>query len=603
MVRALVGTPRPYPLRRYGTERARERPPLYYYCPEPVSLLQRPPMQPAPPAKDVLLLVHDVDVPKSERDVDLELADADIAMHPVTGKVPMHPKHESACSAQLFRLAFPCHVLLMAVCLALHGWMAIMAAPSVMVFWALAALCSAFGLLVRVLLHQMHDLQMAQRIGSWGWTVLMLQDCVFGITGYVATPYQDACNVSRVNYVQGSAVMIFSALALAMTNGTHGMSFGHKTALIGLMLASALVVFGVCGKAELVLMLCEMTSLVIGYAVAHMAELFLRHAYAEKVLEKRRMGKEKRRLEERNEQLEAEKERLLYDVQRKSRPLADDDRSAIGRGLQAKNDQPYPASDADWSEPGAPSDSAPPSFPPGPPSSSARSVPLSWADCYTEADRQHWIAKRSETDQLSLPLALRQPIVGSAIDQKVGPPLAEIGHQLSATSVCASSAEIAAPATKRKATPLATLRADRKGKPARRVTKAGSKHNKFLLKVAPLTWAEADRRHYAEMAAMDAQLVTVDQKVGAILADHRVGNARVAPSAVSLDPSNSSSSSSSSSSSCCTPLRSSSSSSGSSLLRETPFWETLCTQAQAAAVALAAMANGGGQGRRASSLV
>ena len=81
---------RPHPLRRYGTGRARERPLLYYYCycPETVSLLQRSPMQPAPPAKDVLLLVHDVDVPKSERDVDLELADADIAMHPVTGKFP-----------------------------------------------------------------------------------------------------------------------------------------------------------------------------------------------------------------------------------------------------------------------------------------------------------------------------------------------------------------------------------------------------------------------------------------------------------------------------------------------------------------------------------
>ena len=552
-------------------------------------------MQPSPPAKDVLLLVHDVDVPKSERDVDLELADADIAMHPVTGKFPMHPKHESACSAQLFRLAFPCHVLLMAVCLAIHGWMAIMAAPSVMVFWALAALCSAFGLLVRVLLHQMHDLQTAQRIGSWGWTVLMLQDCVFGITGYVATPYQDACNVSRVNYVQGSDMMILSALVLAMTNGTHGMSFGHKTALIGLMLASALVVFGVCGKAELVLMLCEMASLVIGYAVAHMAELFLRHAYAEKVLEKRRMEKEKRRLEERNEQLEAEKERLLYDVHRRGRPFADDDRSAIGRGLQAKAGQPSPASDADWSEPSAPSDSAPPSFPPGPPSSSAGSVPLSWADCYTEADRQHWIAERSETDQLLLPLALRQPIV---TDQKVGPPLAEVGHQLSATSVCASSAEIAAPATKRKATPLAILRADRKEKPARQVTKAGFKYNKFMLKVAPLTWEEADRRHYAEMAAMDAQMVTVDQKVDAILADHRVGNARVAPSVVSLDASNSSSSSS-----CSTHLSSTTSSSSSTPLRETPFRETLCTQAQAAAVALAAMANGGGQGRRASSLV
>ena len=85
----------------------------------------------------------------------------------------------------------------------------------------------------------------------------MLQDCTLAVIGYVATPYQEACNVSRKNYVEASVVNILSALALALTNGTHGMSFGHKSALVCIMLASALIVVGVCGKDELILMLCE----------------------------------------------------------------------------------------------------------------------------------------------------------------------------------------------------------------------------------------------------------------------------------------------------------------------------------------------------------
>ena len=82
------------------------------------------------------------------------------------------------------------------------------------------------------------------------------------------------------------------------------------------------------------------------------------------------------------EQLQAEKERLLYDMQRRGRPLDDDDRSAICRGLQAGRSQPYryppslgdtapdTAPDTDPSEAGrlAPSDSLP-TLPPGPPSS------------------------------------------------------------------------------------------------------------------------------------------------------------------------------------------------------------------------------------------
>ena len=122
-----------------------------------------------------------------------------------------------------------------------------------------------------------------------------------------------------------------------------------------------------------------------GFCVAHLAEMHVRHSYADK---QRLEGKqrrlevqinaetaESRRLEERNEQLRAEKERLMYDVQRRGNPLDDDDaRSAIRRGLQAGPSPSYHRADStDSRETGssALSDSALPSLPPGPPSSSS----------------------------------------------------------------------------------------------------------------------------------------------------------------------------------------------------------------------------------------
>ena len=99
--------------------------------------------------------------------------------------------------------------------------------------------------------------------------------------------------------------------------------------------------------------------LVVG-SVSHLARLLLHQDE-----EKRRLVQEKLRLEERNEQLQAEKERLMYDVQRPGRPLDEEGRSAIRRGLRAGLAPPSEAGGP------APSDSPPPSLPPGAPSSSA----------------------------------------------------------------------------------------------------------------------------------------------------------------------------------------------------------------------------------------
>lgn len=167
------------------------------------------------------------------------------------------------------------------------------------------------------------------------------------------------------------------------------MGFVHKTVLIGLKLVSDLVVLVCCGEDARTMVLCDAGALIVGSVFSHLAELYLRRNYAEKVLEKER----KLLLEEHNEQLKTSNEHLRYDVQHRGRPFLDDERSAIRRGLQAEPNQPdYHMGATDPSEAGgpAPSDSATPSLPPAPPSStgSGSMAPLTWSEA-----EQQWRAE------------------------------------------------------------------------------------------------------------------------------------------------------------------------------------------------------------------
>ena len=156
------------------------------------------------------------------------------------------------------------------------------------------------------------------------------------------------------------------------------MSMLHKTALVIGLLFEATVVVAFCGSSAFGVAACQGGVVLVGASVAHMAELYLRRTYTEKL----RSDEDRRRLEERNEQLKGEKERLQYDVQRKGHVLNDDERSAIRRGLQAVprgggSEASYRSHGVhrSVSEAGgpAPSDAPPPSLPPGAPSSAGTS--------------------------------------------------------------------------------------------------------------------------------------------------------------------------------------------------------------------------------------
>ena len=311
--------------------------------------------------------------PRSEHDPDLEAAAvATIAMQLVTGTFA-DPTHESAFAAQFFRLAFPCHVFLIALNLAVFTWAALVTQPEMSAFWSLIGLVAAFLMLSRVLIHCIVDSVRGQRLGSQSWTALIVISWVGGVGMYMMDTTA-ACATAQVNYL-GPLI----ALVTALVNGSHGMGFAHKLGLMGLLLVLDLLLVAVCFKFALAQALGDVGAHMVGFVVAHMVEMHLRQIYAEnaeKVKDQRRLTEERRRLEERNEQLRAEKERLMYDVQRRGgRPLDDgDDRSAIRRGLQAGPSQPYHRTDStDSSERGVPTptDSPPPSLPPGPPSDSA----------------------------------------------------------------------------------------------------------------------------------------------------------------------------------------------------------------------------------------
>ena len=292
-------------------------------------------------------------------------------MHRVTGTFA-DPSHESAFAAQLFRMAYPTHVLLMALVLAVYTWMGLIQ-PDMRAHWAVLVLCVAIpGLVCRVLLQNHPNPVRSQWMGSWAWMVLTTICFAVHTLGFIMAPAAKCAA-----FLQAKYLVPFVLLLTVLISGTHGLSSACKFTLMTIFLTNFIVGLVACHDPELdPWFICTMGAIVLGSATAHTAELYLRRIYAEKVQEQQSRTEEageKRQLEERNEQLQAEKERLLYDVQRRGRPLDDDDdRSAIRRGLQAGPSQSFPSSsDTDLTEPAGALSDSPPTLPPGPPSSAS----------------------------------------------------------------------------------------------------------------------------------------------------------------------------------------------------------------------------------------
>jgi hypothetical protein len=338
--------------------------------------------------------------PHNEHDPFLSDAEAGVAMHRFTGAF-VDPAHEEAFAANFFRISLPFHMILILLFIAIVIYMEFRVVPALRLLWISIFASAALFAICRVLLHFMKDAASGQRIGSRVWTVAfsmcMIADVYFDVIRKENTcvPTNEQFLVRQLKLIRTfplprvppnphphphSHQAPLQLIAGALLNGSLGMSMLHKTTLIGLLIFDAIVVVVFCGGPALGVAACQGGVVVVGASVAHMAELYLRRVYMEKV----RSDEDRRRLEERNEQLKAEKERLQYDVQRKGHVINDDERSAIRRGLQAVRLPRGGGSEASYrshgvhrsvSEAGGPtpSDAPPPSLPPGAPSSAGTS--------------------------------------------------------------------------------------------------------------------------------------------------------------------------------------------------------------------------------------
>ena len=448
----------------------------------------------------MLLLASEA--PRSEHDPDpcacpeaaaANTAAANIAMNPVTGAFA-DPSHETACAAQLFRMALPCHAFLMALSLALIGWTSLSVPIDLWPLLSVLAFCITLGLVGRVLVHRMDDRVRGQRLGSWTWTVLLVLVVAIDVVGYVEREAQACGSVALQNE------RTIRCVVGALVNGSHGLGFGHKLGLIGLMLLDDLLAIAFCGEVALV----GESMLVVGFVVAHLAEMHLRHSYVERV-EKEQLLKEdqqeKRGLQERMEQLQTSNERLRYDMQRRGHPLDDDDeRSAIRRGLQAEPSHIL-ADGTDASEAEAPSDAPPPSLPPGPPSSSSSNA--------TKFNKAGSTSSKSSKAGSTFTSSTYRASPSQAGHSTVPPPSwAELAYRRhyaelavkSATEQGEASGAQSNTAGKSAAPPLTWpefYKALRKTKPfgtGKRKAEAGK------AEPVPLSWAEGDRQFYASAA-------------------------------------------------------------------------------------------------------
>ena len=205
--------------------------------------------------------------------------------HRITGSF-LDPTHESAFTAQLFRMAYPTHVLLMALVLAVLTWNALVQPYTYMrTYWAVLVVCVAVGLAFRVLLHctGTHDPVRSQWMGSWAWIVLIALSFTVDMVSYMMLAPAATCAA----FLQAKYMVPFGMLLLVLISGTHGLGFACKFALTALILSDGTLGISACHDSELDLswIVCTMGVIVLGSATTHTAELYLRRSYAEKVLE------------------------------------------------------------------------------------------------------------------------------------------------------------------------------------------------------------------------------------------------------------------------------------------------------------------------------
>ena len=214
------------------------------------------------------------DAPRSECDPEVAAPDDScFVRHALTG-VFAEPEVELAFTVGFFRDAFPLHAILLATIVVIQLVVLLWNAMS----WTTEAvflIIVTVSLVGRVLIHRAQDQVLSQWLGSRYWTVSMVLGVVVDVGAYEMDP-ELACR----NAHEQDVAFWFVSLLFALVNGSHGMGFLHKTSLAVMMLIDFLTVPASCG--DLTLMFSSGGAIVVGYVIAHVAELHMRRTFAEK---------------------------------------------------------------------------------------------------------------------------------------------------------------------------------------------------------------------------------------------------------------------------------------------------------------------------------
>ena len=196
-----------------------------------------------------------------------------------------------------------------------------------------------------MVVHYIKDEVDAQRLGAAAWTIVS----ALSELAYMLAPFECTASASQAAWEWSASFVAVGAL-YGIVNGSHGMGFRHKIALVVLSVAGDATRLAAHASslpsdcAETIVMgLSDLASLV-GFGLAHAAELLLRQAHAKAA----KAAKEKAAIQAdlearadvlraRNDRLLSQNDRLTWNEQLRAHgaPRPADDRSAVQRGLQA----------------------------------------------------------------------------------------------------------------------------------------------------------------------------------------------------------------------------------------------------------------------------
>jgi len=186
------------------------------------------------------------------------------AVHPFTGTFAAS-EHTVAFGSKAFGIAFPLHVVALALLFFLNCVYATSGTEYVFILLAL-------GLGARIALHRWSKCQArSQRFGATAWTILVAGENVVDIISSVVDP-NDLCEIATVYYLYPMGAILFAVL-----NASHGMEFWHTASLCGLVLCDFIVVRAVC--ADSAPLNLAIVALVVTFGVCHFAQLLARHTF------------------------------------------------------------------------------------------------------------------------------------------------------------------------------------------------------------------------------------------------------------------------------------------------------------------------------------